>query len=66
MDELGWRGAANGDSGTDVVIFLDRTEMLDSLQSGLQVYQLLGSSTETDPYHAGMFYSCRKLHDQAN
>ena len=45
------RVAADRDGGIDVVIFLDRTKMLDSLPSGLQVYQLLGSNTGTDRYH---------------
>ena len=57
------RVAADSDGGTDVVIFLDRTKMLDSLPSGLQVYQLLGSNTGTDRYHDRYDCSCRKLHD---
>ena len=57
------RVAADRDGGIDVVQFLDRTKMLDSLPSGLQVYQLLGSNAGTDRYHDRYNCSCKKLHD---
>ena len=42
------RVAADRDGGKDVVWFLDRTKMLESLPSDLQVYQLLGSNAKID------------------
>ena len=45
------RVAADRDGGKDVVWFLDRTKMLESLPSDLQVYQLLGSNAGIDRYH---------------
>ena len=57
------RVAADRDCGKDVVWFLDRTKMLESLPSDLQVYQLLGPNAKIDRYHDRFDCNCRTLHD---